>query len=85
MDLVILVSSIHQRLDSNVLKNLLSRFEVMDYQIPKCTHMHSNKSLVVAYVLILFLRVVRMDILENLSMTMTTQSFPCLVEGRPNM
>ena len=85
MELVILVSSIDQRLDQNVLRNLLSQFEMIDCGIPKCTHTHSNKSFVVAFAVILFLQATIMAIFENLSTTTKTQSFPCLVEGRPNM
>ena len=48
MDLVSLVSNIDQRLDQNVLRNLLSRSEMIDYGIPKCTHTRSKKSLAVA-------------------------------------
>jgi hypothetical protein len=49
VDLVSLVSNIDQRLDQNVLRNLLSRSEIMDCGIPKCTHTHSKKSLAVAF------------------------------------
>jgi hypothetical protein len=69
MDLVILVSSIDQRLEQNVLKNLLSRSEMIDCGIPKCTHTHSKKSLAVAYAVIFFLQAIIMDIFENLSTT----------------
>ena len=85
MDLVSLVSSIDQRLDQNVLKNLLSRFEMIDCGIPKCTLTHSKKSLTVASVVIFFLQAAIMAIFKNLLTTTKTQSFPCLVEGRPDM
>jgi hypothetical protein len=48
MDLVSLVSNIDQRVDQNVLRNLLSRSEMIECGIPKCTHTRSKKSLVVA-------------------------------------
>jgi hypothetical protein len=85
MDLVILVSSIDQRLEQNVLRNLLSRSEMIDCGIPKCTHTHSKKSLAVAYAVIFFLQAIIMDIFENLSTTTKAQSFSCLVEGRSDM
>jgi hypothetical protein len=47
MDLVSLVSNSDQRLDQNVLKKMLSRFEMMVCGIANCTHIHSKKSLVV--------------------------------------
>ena len=55
VDLVSLVSSIDQRVDQNVLRNLLSRSEMIDYGIPKCTHTHSRKILAVASVVIFFM------------------------------
>jgi hypothetical protein len=85
VDLVSLVSSSDQRLDQNVLRNRLSRSEMMVCGIPKCTHTHSKKSLVVASTVMLFLQATIITILENRSTTTKTQSFPCLVEGRPNM
>ena len=85
MDLVSLVSNIDQRLDQNVLWNLLSQFDMIDYGIQKCTHTRSKKSLAVASAVIFFLQAAIMAIFENLSMTTKTQSFPCLVEGRPDM
>ena len=85
MDLVILVSNIDQRLDKNALRNSLSPYEIMECGIPKCTHTHSKKSLVVAFAVILFLQVAIMAILENLSMTMKIQLLSCLVEGRLDM
>ena len=85
MDFVSLVSSIDHRLDQNVLRNLLSRSEIIDCGIQKCTHTHSKKSLVVASAVILFLQATIMAIFENLSMTTNTQSLSCLVEGRPDM
>ena len=85
VDFVSLVSSIDHRLDPNVLRNLLSQYEIIDCGIPKCTHTHSNKSLAVASAVIFFLQATIMAIFENLSTTTNTQSFPCLVERRPNM
>ena len=85
MDLVSLVSSIDERLDQNVLRNLLSRFDMIDYGILKCTHTRSKKSLAMASAVIFFLQVTIMTIFENLSMTKKTQSFACIVEGRPDM
>ena len=76
MYLVSLVSSIDQRLDQNVLRNLLSRYEMIDCGIPKCTHTHSKNILVVVYVVIFFLQDTIMAIFENLSTTTKTQSFP---------
>ena len=55
VEFVSLVSSIDHRLDQNVLRNLLSRSDIIDCGIPKCTHTHSKKSLPVASVVIFFL------------------------------
>ena len=85
MDIVSLVFSIDHRLDENVLRNLLSRYEMIDCGIPKCTNTHSKKSLAVAFAVIFFLQAARMAIFENLLTTTKEQLFPCLVEGRPNM
>ena len=85
VDLVSLVSNIDQRLDQNVLRNLLSRSDMIDCGIPKGTRTHSKKILVVASIVIFFLQAVIMAIFKNPSMTTKTQSFPCLVEGRPDM
>ena len=85
MDLVSLVSSVNQRLDQNVLRNLLSRSDMIDCGIPKCTHTRSKKSLAVAFAVIFFLQAAIMAIFENLSTTMKIQSFPYLVEGKLNM
>ena len=85
MDLVSLVSNIDQRLDQNVLRNLLSRSDMIDYGIPKCTHTHSKKILSVAFAVIFFLQAAIMAIFENLSMTKKTQSLPFLVEGSFDM
>ena len=52
VDLVSLVCNIDQRVDQNVLRNMLFQFEMIDYGIPKCTHTHSKKNLVVASSLI---------------------------------
>jgi hypothetical protein len=85
VDLVSLVSNSDQRLDQNVLRNLLSRSEMMVCGIPKWTHTHSKKSLAVSVTVMFFLQAVRMAIFENRSTTTNTQSFPCLVDGRPDM
>jgi hypothetical protein len=85
VDLVSLVSNSDQRLDQNVLRNQLSRSETMVCGIPKCTHTHSKKSLVVASAMMLFLQATRIAILEKRSTTTKTQSFHRLVDGRPNM
>ena len=79
MDLVTLVSSIDQRLDQNVLRNLLSRFDMIDSGIQKCTHTHSKKNLEVASVVILFFQATIISIFKNLLMTTKKNSFPCLV------
>ena len=85
VDLVSLVSSIDQRLDQNMLRNLLSQYDMIDCGILKCTHTHSKKSLAVASAVIFFLQASIMPIFENLSTTTKTQLFPCLVEGRSDM
>jgi hypothetical protein len=85
MDLVSLVSSSDQRLDQNVMRNRLSRSETMVCGIPKCTQTHSKKSLAVASAVMFFLQATRIAILEKRSTTTKTQSFPRLVDGRPDM
>jgi hypothetical protein len=85
MDLVSLVSSNDQRLDQNVLRNQLSLFETMVCGSPKCTQTHSKKRLAVASAMMLFLQATRITILEKWSTTTKTQSFPHLVDGRPDM
>jgi hypothetical protein len=65
VDLVSLVSSSDQRLDQNVLRNRLSRSEIMVCGIPKCTHTHSKKSLAVASAVMFFLQAARIAILEK--------------------
>jgi hypothetical protein len=85
VDLVSLVSNSDQRLDQNVLRNRLSWSEIMVCGIPKCTHTRSKKSLVVAYVVMFFLQAARIAILEKQSTTTKTQSFPLLVDERPDM
>jgi hypothetical protein len=72
MDLVSLVSNPDQRLDQNVLRNRMSQFETMVCGIPKFTHTRSNKRLVVAYVVMLFLQATIITILKNQSTTMKT-------------
>jgi hypothetical protein len=85
MDLVILVSSSDQRLDQNVLRNQLSQSETMVCGIPKCTQTRSKKRLAMASVVMLFLQAIRIAILEKRSTTTKTQSFPRLVDARPDM
>jgi hypothetical protein len=53
--------------------------------IPKCTQNCSKKSLGVVFVVMLFLQVARITILEKRSTTTKTQSFPLLVDIRPDM
>jgi hypothetical protein len=65
MDLVSLVSSSDQRLDQNVLRNILSQSETMVCGIPKCTQTHSKKSLAVASAVMLFLQATIIAILEK--------------------
>jgi hypothetical protein len=79
------VSSSDQRLDQNVLRNKLSLSEKMVYGIPKCTQTHSKKRLAVASAVMLFLQATRITILQKRSTTTKTQSFPHLVDGRPDM
>jgi hypothetical protein len=57
----------------------------MVFGIPKFTHTHSKKSLEVASIVVLFLQETINTILEKQSTTTKTQSFPRLVDGRPNM
>jgi hypothetical protein len=85
MDLVSLVSSSDQRLDQNVLINQLSRSKTMVFVIPKCTQTCSKNILAVASAVILFLQATRIAILRNRSTTTKTQSFPLLVDERPDM
>ena len=85
MDFVSLVSSIDHRLEQNVLRNLLSRYEIIYCGIPKCTHTRSKNILAVDSAMIFFLQAAIMAIFKDLSMTTNTQSFSCLVEGRPDM
>jgi hypothetical protein len=85
VDLVSLVSNSDQRLDQNVLRNMLSRSKMMVSGILKWTHTHSKKSLVVSAAVMLFLQAVRMAIFENRLTTTNTQSLPCLVDGTPDI
>jgi hypothetical protein len=85
VDLVSLVSNSDQRLDQNVMRNRISRFEIMVCGIIKCTQTRSKKILAVASVVILFLQATIIAILEKRSTTTKTQSFPHLVDGRPDM
>jgi hypothetical protein len=85
VDLVSLVSNSDQRLNQNVLRNLLSHSKMMVCGVPKWTHTRSKKSLVVSATVMFLLEVVRMAIFENQSMTTDTQSFPCLVDRRIDM
>jgi hypothetical protein len=63
VDLRSLVSSSDQRLDQNVLRNQLSRSEIMVCGIPKFTHTHSNKSLVLDSIVMFFLQATTIAIL----------------------
>jgi hypothetical protein len=85
VDLVSLVSNSDQRLEKNVLRNLFSRLDMMVCGIPKWTHTRSKKRLAVSTTVMVFLQVVRMAIFENQSTTKNTQSFPCLVDERPDL
>jgi hypothetical protein len=85
MDLVSLVSSNDQRLDQNVLINRISRYETMVCGIQKCTQTRSKKSFSLTSVVMLFLQATKIAILEKRSTTTKTQSFPHLVDGRPDM
>jgi hypothetical protein len=73
-----------QRLDQNMLRNRLSRSEIIVCGIPKCTHIRSKKSLGVAFIVMLFFQAAIIAILEKRSTTTKTQSFLLLVR-RPNM
>jgi hypothetical protein len=55
MDFVSLVSNRDQRLDQKVLRNMLSRLEMMVYGIPKWTQNRSKKSLAVSSTVTFFL------------------------------
>ena len=72
MGFVSLVSSIDHRLDQNVIRNMLSQYDIIDCGIPKCTHTCSKKSLAVASAVIFFLQAAIMAIFENLSTTTNT-------------
>jgi hypothetical protein len=85
MDLVSLVSSSDQRLNQNVLRNQLSWSKIMVFGISKCTHTRLKKILAVASAVIFFLHESRIAILEKRSTTTKTQSFPLLVDKRPDM
>ena len=85
VDFVSLVSSSDQRLDQNVLRNQLSRSEIMVCGIPKCIQTRSKKSLAMASAVMFFFQAAIIAILEKRSTTTKTQSFPLLVDGRPNM
>jgi hypothetical protein len=85
MGLVSLVSSHDQRLNQNVLRNRISRSEMMVFGIPKCTRTRSNKISAMASVVMLFFQATIITILENQSTTTKTESLPCLVEGMPDM
>jgi hypothetical protein len=65
VDLVRLVFNSDRRLDQNVLRNLLYRYEVMVCGIPKWTHTCSKKILVVAVDVMLFLQALIMAIFEK--------------------
>jgi hypothetical protein len=55
VDLVSLVSSSDQRIDHNVLRKQLSRYEMMVCGIPKYTHTHLKKRLAMASTVMLLL------------------------------
>jgi hypothetical protein len=82
---VSLVSNSDQRLNQKVLRNLLSQSKMVIYGNPKWTHNRSKNILVVSSIVIFFLKTMRMAIFENQSMNTNTQSFPCLVDERPDM
>ena len=63
--MVSLVSIIEHRLDQNLIRNLLYRFEIMFCGSPKLTQTCSKKILEVVSIVILFLHGVKMAILEN--------------------
>jgi hypothetical protein len=65
MDLVSLVSNSDQRLNQNVLRNRMSRYETMVCRIPKCNHTRSKKILAVAFSMMLFLQATKITILEK--------------------
>jgi hypothetical protein len=85
VDFVSLVSNKDQRIDQNVLRNLLSRSKMMVCGIPKCTQTHSKKRLEVSVIVTVFLHAMRMAIFENRSTTTKMQSFMFLVVGNPDM
>jgi hypothetical protein len=72
VDFVSLVSNRDQKIDQNVLRNRLSRSDMMVCGIPKWTHGHSKKSWAIFVAVEFFLHVVRMDIFENRSTTTNT-------------
>jgi hypothetical protein len=63
MDFVSLVSNSDESPDQNVIRKLLSRFDVTVYGILKCTHTRSKKTLAVASVVIFFLQAVSVEIM----------------------
>jgi hypothetical protein len=65
VDLVRLVSNSDQRLDQNVLRNLLSQSKMMVCGIQKWTHTRSKKSLAVSVTMILFMQAMIMVIFET--------------------
>jgi hypothetical protein len=67
------------------MRKQLSQSKIMVCGIPKFTHTRSKRILVVAYVVMFFFQVARITILEKQSTTTKTQSFPLLVDGRPDM
>jgi hypothetical protein len=85
VDLESLVSNSDQRLDQNVLRNQLSRSEIIFFGIPKCTHTHSKKILEMASDVMLFLWASKIVIFEKWSTMKQTQTFPCLADGRTDM
>jgi hypothetical protein len=85
VDLVSLVSSSDQRVLQNVIRNRFSLSETMVCGSPKCTQTRSKNILAMAYAMMLFLQAARITILEKRSTTTKTQSFPRLVDERPDM
>jgi hypothetical protein len=65
VDLVSLVSNSDQRLDKNLIRNMLSQSNMIFSHIPKHTQTCSNKSLTEASTVIFFLQAIRMAMLEK--------------------
>jgi hypothetical protein len=65
VDLESLVSNSDERLNQNVLRNLLSRSEVMVCGIQKWTHTHLKKSMAIFAAMMFLLEAVIMAIFQN--------------------